>query len=57
MFLIEIKNITKISSRYTNKAWVSHYANITKASSLKITDRLAKQFIRNMKNKIHQSPK
>ena len=28
-------NITKISSRYTNKAWVSHYAIITKASKIR----------------------
>lgn len=48
-------NITKISSRYTNKAWVSHYAIITKASSIKDwIDRLAKQSSEYEKNKIHQ---
>jgi hypothetical protein len=37
-------NITKISSRYTNKAWVSHYAIITKASSIREwIDRLSSQ--------------
>ncbi len=29
-------NITKISSRYTNKAWASHYAIITKDPRLEI---------------------
>ncbi len=28
-------NITKFSSRYTNKAWVSHYAIITKVSKIR----------------------
>lgn len=32
--IFDRENITKISSRYTNKAWVSHYAIITKSSSL-----------------------
>jgi hypothetical protein len=51
-------NITKISSRYTNKTWLSHYAIITKASP--ITDwmkRLAKQsseYRENKKNQIVQ---
>lgn len=48
-------NITKISSRYTNKTWLSHYAIITKASP--ITDwmkRLAKQSSEYRENKKHQ---
>lgn len=48
-------NITKISSRYTNKAWVSHYAIITKASP--ITDwmeRLASQSSEYNKSKKNQ---
>ncbi len=40
-------NITRFLQRYTNKAWVSHYAIITKASLIKDwIDRLAKQIIR-----------
>ena len=48
-------NITKISSRYTNKTWLSHYAIITKASPIKDwMKRLAKQSSEYEKNKKNQ---
>lgn len=48
-------NITKISSRYTNKAWVSHYAIITKASPIEDwMKRLASQSSEYDKSKINQ---
>lgn len=48
-------NITKISSRYTNKAWVSHYAIITKASKIEDwMERLASQSSEYHKNERNQ---
>ncbi len=42
----------KISSRYTNKAWVSHYASITRASKIRnLVERVASQSSRIEKDK------